>query len=79
MNPTKGTILVVDDELAVLATVRDGLTAHGYEVLTASGGADALQVAQAHDGAISVVLVDVVMPGMNGPEVVQQLHQTRQK
>ena len=77
MSPSKGTILVVDDEPAVLDTVRDGLAVHGYEVLTAAGGADALRVAQAHNGAIPLALVDVVMPGMNGPEVVQQLHQTR--
>jgi two-component system, cell cycle sensor histidine kinase and response regulator CckA len=77
MNPGDATILVVDDEPVVLETVRDGLTAHGYQVLTAGGGAEALQIAQAHQGAIALALVDVVMPGMGGPEVAQRLHASR--
>jgi len=71
MSPAGATILVVDDEPTVLDTVRDGLTAHGYQVLKASGGEEALQVVQGHQGAIALALVDVVMPGMSGPEVVQ--------
>jgi two-component system, cell cycle sensor histidine kinase and response regulator CckA len=77
MSPGGATILVVDDEPVVLETVRDGLTAHGYQVLTAGGGEDALQMAQAHQGAIALALVDVVMPGMSGPEVAQRLHASR--
>jgi len=77
MSPSGTTILVVDDEPAVLETVRDGLAAHGYQVLTAGGGDEAMQVAQAHQGPIALALVDVVMPGMSGPEVVQRLHATR--
>jgi len=71
------TILVVDDEPAVLDTVRDGLSVHGYQVLKAASGDEALQVAQGHPGPIALALVDVVMPGMSGPEVVQRLHQIR--
>lgn len=71
------TILIVDDEPVVLDTVRDGLTAHGYQVLQASGGEEALQIARAHQGTIALALVDVVMPGMTGPEVAQRLHETR--
>jgi two-component system, cell cycle sensor histidine kinase and response regulator CckA len=77
MSPGGATILVVDDEPVVLETVRDGLTAHGYQVLTAGGGKEALQIAQAHQGAIALALVDVVMPGMSGPEVAQGLHASR--
>jgi len=77
MSPGGATILVVDDEPVVLETVRDGLTAHGFQVLTAAGGDEALQVAQAHQGSIALALVDVVMPGMSGPEVVQRLHAAR--
>ncbi len=68
---------MVDDEPVVLETVRDGLTAHGYQVLTAGGGEEALQTAQAHQGAIALALVDVIMPGMSGPEVAQRLHASR--
>jgi DNA-binding response OmpR family regulator len=77
MSPAGATILVVDDEPTVLDTVRDGLTAHGYQVLKASGGEEALQVVQGHQGAIALALVDVVMPGMSGPEVAQRLHEVR--
>jgi two-component system, cell cycle sensor histidine kinase and response regulator CckA len=77
MSPSGATILVVDDEPVVLETVRDGLTAHGYQVLTAGGGEDALQMAQAHQGAIALALVDVIMPGMSGPQVAQRLHASR--
>ena len=77
MSPGGATILVVDDEPAVLETVRDGLAAHGYQVLTAGGGDEALQIAQTHQGPIALALVDVVMPGMSGPEVVQRLHAAR--
>ena len=77
MSPAGATILVVDDEPTVLETVRDGLMAHGYEVLTAGGGEEALQVAQAHQGVIALALIDVVMPVMSGPDVAQRLHQAR--
>ena len=43
MSPGGATILVVDDEPAVLETVRDGLAAHGYQVLTAGGGDEAIR------------------------------------
>ena len=77
MSPAGATILVVDDEPTVLETVRDGLMAHGYEVLTAGGGEEAIQVAQAHQGVIALALIDVVMPVMSGPDVAQRLHQAR--
>lgn len=77
MSPGGATILVIDDERVVLDTVRDGLNAHGYQVLTAEGGDEALRIAQSHQGAIGLALIDVVMPGMSGPEVAQRLHATR--
>ena len=77
MSPDEKTILVVDDEPTVLGTVRDGLTAHGYRVLEALDGETALQMAQAHQGPIALLLVDVVMPGLSGPEVAMRLHAMR--
>ena len=77
MSPPGATVLVVDDEPTVLDTVRDGLTAHGYQVLKAASGEEALQVAQSHQGAIALALIDVVMPTMNGPELAHRLHQIR--
>jgi DNA-binding response OmpR family regulator len=77
MSPDAKTVLVVDDEPTVLGTVRDGLTAHGYHVLEALDGETALQMAEAHQGPIALLLVDVVMPGLSGPEVAKRLHATR--
>lgn len=77
MSPDEKTVLVVDDEPTVLGTVRDGLTAHGYRVLGALDGETALQMAEAHQGPIALLLVDVVMPGLSGPEVARRLHATR--
>ena len=77
MSPDEKTILVVDDEPTVLGTVRDGLTAHGYRVLEALDGETALQMAEAHQGPIALLLVDVVMPGLSGPEVAVRLHAIR--
>lgn len=77
MSAAGATVLVVDDEPAVLDTVRDGLVAHGYQVLTAAGPDEAIQVAHAHAGTIALALIDVVMPGMSGPEVARRLHETR--
>jgi DNA-binding response OmpR family regulator len=77
MSVAGATVLVVDDEPAVLDTVRDGLVAHGYQVLTAAGPDQAIQVAQSHAGTIALALIDVVMPGMSGPEVARRLHESR--
>ena len=77
MTSGEKTVLVVDDEPTVLSTVRDGLTAHGYRVLEALDGATALGIAESHQGPIALLLVDVVMPGLSGPEVATRLHSTR--
>jgi two-component system, cell cycle sensor histidine kinase and response regulator CckA len=69
--------VVVDDERTVLSTVRDGLTAHGYRVLEALDGETALAVAESHQEQIALLLVDVAMPGLSGPEVAARLHATR--
>src|SRR5262249_23842527 len=52
-------------------------TAHGYRVLEALDGETALATAESHQGPIALLLVDVVMPGLSGPEVVARLHATR--
>jgi CheY-like chemotaxis protein len=67
------TILVVEDELVVLNLVTDILKSEGYKVITTRNGAEALQAALAHDCPIDLVLTDIVMPGMSGGEMVQQL------
>uniref|UniRef100_Q021T1 histidine kinase n=1 Tax=Solibacter usitatus (strain Ellin6076) TaxID=234267 RepID=Q021T1_SOLUE len=68
-----GTLLVVEDQedvrrLAVL--ILEGL---GYTVLEAANGNEALDVAREHQGCIRLMLTDVIMPGMNGRELAEQM------
>jgi PAS domain S-box-containing protein len=73
------TILLVEDELVVRDLVRAILQATGYTVLEAANGEQALQASDAHRGPIHLLLVDVVLPGLSGPEVAAQLVSTRPK
>jgi len=70
------TILLVEDEESVRELVRDTLTIKGYKVVEACNGEAGLAVAARHDGPIDLVITDVVMPGMGGRELVQQLAQS---
>ena len=67
------TILLIDDEQSVRAVVMRILKRANFNVLEAQDGADALRVAGLHSGAIDLVVTDMFMPGMRGPDVVQQL------
>lgn len=67
------TVLLVEDEPAVREMTQAALQRHGYTVLPAASGTEALRIAKANQGAIEVVLTDVAMPGMSGPELVEQL------
>ena len=76
MKPPQ-TLLVVEDEDSVRTAVRDWLEQVGYRVLDASGGEEALQLAAAHDGPIHLMLTDVMMPGMTGWRLTEELARTR--
>ncbi|AMY09890.1 Blue-light-activated protein [Luteitalea pratensis] len=67
------TILIVEDEENVRELLLRSLARHGYTLLTANDGHDALRVATRHKGGIDLVLTDVVMPHMGGPELVTSL------
>jgi PAS domain S-box-containing protein len=67
-----GTILVVDDNEAVVATVRRILEEEGYRVLDTSLPENALRLFMAHAGAIDVILSDIRMPKMDGYELVRR-------
>jgi len=79
LKPLLGTetVLVVDDEEALREVARRILTRNGYTVLTASRGAQALEVAKTHDGPIDLVLTDVIMPTMPGPTVAKEIRHLR--
>jgi two-component system, cell cycle sensor histidine kinase and response regulator CckA len=67
------TILLVEDVDSVRDLVRDILKDCGYGILDASDGARALALAERHEGPIHLLLTDVVMPVMGGPELARRL------
>jgi DNA-binding response OmpR family regulator len=69
------TILVVDDEPDIVALLRDFLEADGFAVMTAADGAGALAALDA--GPVDCVLLDVMMPGQTGFEVLRRIRATR--
>ncbi|MGD0084323.1 MAG: response regulator, partial [Acidimicrobiales bacterium] len=79
LRPLLGTetILVVDDEEALREVTRRILTRNGYTVVTASSGAEAIEIAASHVGPIDLVLTDVIMPTMQGPAVANEMRQLR--
>jgi DNA-binding NtrC family response regulator len=71
--PERSTILIIDDEPAVRNVTRTLLERAGYRVLTASGGAEGLEVFSANSAAIGLVVLDLTMPRMSGKEVLTEL------
>ena len=67
------TILVVEDQAAVRSLVCEILVERGYAVLHASNGVEALAVARAHPGRLDLLITDVVMPQLQGPELAARL------
>ena len=67
------TVLLVEDEDAVRRVAERFLRRHGYEVLVASGGAEALEVAARSVRRLDLLFTDVMMPGMNGRELAERL------
>ncbi|MFZ9920711.1 MAG: response regulator [Terrimicrobiaceae bacterium] len=68
------TILLVDDETTVLKVMQRSLEKSGYHVLTANDGEEGLSVFQQHKGEIHLVITDMSMPGLDGPEMIAAIH-----
>ncbi|HEX6558682.1 MAG TPA: PAS domain S-box protein [Longimicrobiales bacterium] len=71
------TVLVAEDEDAVRALASRILRKRGYHVLEARHGAEALEIAERHDGEIHLLLTDVVMPALGGRELGERLRRLR--
>jgi two-component system cell cycle sensor histidine kinase/response regulator CckA len=67
------TLLLVEDEAAVRSSARRLLERHGYTVIEARHGAEALRIVETGDRAVDLVITDVVMPEMGGREMVERL------
>ena len=68
-------VLIIEDEEAILLALEDDLRAEGYEVATATDGPAGLRMAEEH--AYDLIVLDIMLPGMNGFEVCKRLRQAR--
>jgi two-component system cell cycle sensor histidine kinase/response regulator CckA len=72
-----GTVLLVEDEPMVRSVAERALTRHGYKVITADNGEEALEVLGRADEDIALLISDVVMPVMDGPTMVREARKSR--
>jgi CheY-like chemotaxis protein len=72
-NRPRPHVLVVDDEPAVLRLLEFALRRRGFDVTTAAGGAQAVELFRRRPGAFALVLLDVQMPDPDGPETLAAL------
>jgi signal transduction histidine kinase len=73
-SPLHGTVLVVDDNEQIRALARHLLESFGFQVVTVDDGTQALRAITEHANEFAFVLLDLMMPGMSGEEVVDELH-----
>jgi len=71
------TVLLVEDAAAVRSVIHEALVRQGYAVMDAPNGAEALRIAANHPGPIHLLLTDVVMPGLSGRQLSDQLTRIR--
>ena len=71
------TLLVVENESAIRNLLQVALKRNGYTVLAAESGREALELVRNHAGAIHLLITDVIMPDMDGPELVRHLSTIR--
>jgi two-component system cell cycle sensor histidine kinase/response regulator CckA len=72
----KGTVLLVEDDSAVRHFASRALEQLGYHVVSAPAGTNALDLLASHEGCIDLFLSDIVMPGMQGPELARRVRES---
>jgi PAS domain S-box-containing protein len=72
-----GAILIVDDETSFLEIVAEYLTSYGYKTLTASAGTEAMTIFTQNTDQIDVVILDMNMPEISGPELARRIYEVR--
>jgi PAS domain S-box-containing protein len=72
-----GTVLVVDDEAGIRDVAERILVRHGFDVIVAGDADEACALAERFPGVLDLVLSDVIMPGCNGPELLDRLRLIR--
>lgn len=75
LNGNGELILLVDDEPAIRNITKSSLEAYNYRVLTASNGIEAIEIYAKHQQEINLVLLDMIMPEMDGETTMRMLHQ----
>ena len=76
-SDVKETVLLAEDEEGVRQLAVETLERRGYRVLAAASGEEALTLARVYDGSIHLLLTDVVMPGIKGPELADRMRALR--
>ena len=71
------TVLVAEDDDAIRSVLKEMLRELGYNAIFARNGEEALMLAKKYEGSVHILLADVVMPGMNGCELAEQLSHMR--
>ena len=76
-RPLRETILLVDDERTIIDVTRDMLETFGYQVLASQSGQDAIRICQDQAGRIDLVILDMILPDMNGEEIFELIKAIR--
>jgi CheY-like chemotaxis protein len=74
---SRGTVLVVDDEPAVCHVTGNMLELHGFSVLYAQSGEQAIRLVDQYQKPIDLLVADIVMPQLSGPQLAQRLRSRR--
>lgn len=75
MKENKNFILIVDDEMRIRRMLSDFLKSHDYEIVEAKDGREAIDVFYSNDNKIDIILLDVMMPKINGFKVLSEIRQ----